>query len=153
MAIVERHSISWTHPVPFCCTKLSTRSSCWLQLQGIFPFSSNGHTCFLKDPYNLIELALLVPWQWAKSWRDLDDGHIQGRFQRCRLTMSWEGGRFWPVTTSSANHTCLISLSSRWWISSVMATAYIVIASGSPWVVPSWERSTSPSMKTWTSSW
>ena len=37
-------------------------------------------------------------------------------------------------------------------ISGVMAMAYIAMARGSPWVVPSWDRRISPSMKSWTSS-
>ena len=45
--------------------------------------------------------------------------------------------RFPPAVVSSAKQTCLVSLSSRWWMSGVIMMAYIATASGSPWVVPS----------------
>ena len=58
-------------------------------------------------------------------------------FQLCKIP---------PAVALSAYHICLIASSSNCLISGVIAVTYIAIASGSPWVVPSWESKISSSM-------
>ena len=53
---------------------------------------------------------------------------------------------FPPAAASSAYQICFTSSSLRRLMSGVMAMAYMAMASGSPCVVPSWEKMVSPSM-------
>ena len=115
------------------------------------PFHGNGYVSSLENGCSLFQTAFfyykpglacvgIVAVVWAYLISVKRSHHVLSEV------------RVPPDVASSANHTCSLPSPSRRWMRGVIAMAYIAMAKGSPWVVPSWESMVSASMNSWTSS-